>query len=248
MKIRMLALALVAGAAASSANAQTLLSYWNFNASTPASGSGTFGTLNSTAANAGVYSGSASFTLSSGLNYNTNATTAPNGDVGTFAGAVLSAIPADVANNPGGALSIRGAVSGSGSANSADNNGEFVQFAVSTLGYSTIGIKWDGRGTGTGFGQTASPNKILVSTDGINFSQLATYTSAQTTFQTYTFAGTGALDNQATIYVRLQFFGATTGGGNNRIDNFQISGVAVPTPGSLALLGLGGLVAGRRRR
>jgi len=248
MKIRFMALALVAGAAVSSANAQTLLTYWNFNASTAQSGAGTMGTLNSTAANAGVYSGSAAMTLSSGLSYNTTAVAAANGDVGTFSGAVLSAIPADVANNPGGALAVRGSLSGSSSANSADNNGEYVQFSVSTLGYNTIGIKWDGRGTGTGFGQTASPNKILVSTDGINFSQLATYTSTQTTFQTYSFAGTGALDNQSTIYVRLQLFGATTGTGNNRIDNFQISGVAVPTPGSLALLGLGGLVAGRRRR
>jgi MYXO-CTERM domain-containing protein len=187
-------------------------------------------------------------TLSAGLNYNTNATTAPNGDVGTFSGAVLSAIPADVATSPGGALSIRGSVSGSSSQGSADNNGEFVQFSLSTLGFTTIGIKWDGRGTSSGFGQTATPNKILVSTDGINFSQLATYTSFQTGFQTYSFAGTGALDNQATIYVRLQLFGATTGAGNNRIDNFQVSGTAVPTPGSLALLGLGGLVAGRRRR
>ena len=38
------------------------------------------------------------------------------------------------------------------------------------------------------------------------------------------------------------------GAGNNRWDNIQINADAVPAPGSIALVGLAGLVAGRRRR
>lgn len=231
---------------AASANAN-LLAYWNFNNSTPQSGAGTLGVLNSTAANAGVYAGTASLSLSSNLNFNTTATTIANGDVGTFSGTTLSAIPADAATTPGGALAVRGSVSGATAPGSADNNGEYVQFSLSTLGYSGISIVFDGRGTSSGFGSVAAPNRVLVSTDGVNFSQLATYTSTQTSFQTYSFTAGSFADNKATFIVRLQLFGATTGTGNNRIDNFQVV-AAIPTPGSLAIVGMAGLIAARRRR
>jgi len=36
-------------------------------------------------------------------------------------------------------------------------------------------------------------------------------------------------------------------GGTNRIDNIIVSGDVVPAPGAIALLGLAGLVARRRR-
>lgn len=240
MKIRFMALALVAGAAVSSANAQTLLSYWNFNDSTPGV-SGSLGILNAGGfnSNAGVFAGT--LTLGGGLVANSNATTS-NGAVGTFAGAVLSALPADVANNPGGALSVRGSASGSSPATS---NGGFIVFNLSSLGYSTLNLKFDGRGTSTGFNN----NKIETSTDGVTWvTQVASYSSTATTFSTFNYALTAAADNASTLQVRITFNGASSGSGNNRIDNFQISGTAIPTPGSLALLGLGGLVAGRRRR
>lgn len=241
MKIRFMALALVAGAAVSSANAQTLLSYWNFNDSTPGV-AGSLGILNAGGfnSNAGVFAGT--LTLGGGLVANSNATTS-NGAVGTFAGAVLSALPADVANNPGGALSIRGNASGSGT--NISSNGGFIVFNLSSLGYNTLNLKFDGRGTGTGF----SNNKIETSTDGVTWvTQVASYSSTATTFSTFNYALTAAADNASSLKVRITFNGATSGAGNNRIDNFQISGTAIPTPGSLALLGLGGLVAGRRRR
>ena len=36
--------------------------------------------------------------------------------------------------------------------------------------------------------------------------------------------------------------------GNNRLDNIVVAGALVPTPGAAALMGIGGLVAARRRR
>ena len=42
--------------------------------------------------------------------------------------------------------------------------------------------------------------------------------------------------------------GLLAGSGSNRPDYFEVSGTVVPEPGSLALLGLGGLLIGARRR
>jgi MYXO-CTERM domain-containing protein len=42
--------------------------------------------------------------------------------------------------------------------------------------------------------------------------------------------------------------GASNSGGNNRLDNIIFSADAVPAPGAMALLGVAGLCANRRRR
>jgi len=52
----------------------------------------------------------------------------------------------------------------------------------------------------------------------------------------------------SSIIFRITYDGATGGGGNARVDNLQINGTLIPAPGSVALIGLAGLMAGRRRR
>jgi MYXO-CTERM domain-containing protein len=47
--------------------------------------------------------------------------------------------------------------------------------------------------------------------------------------------------------MRVTFTGATSATGNNRMDNFQFNADAIPAPGAVALIGLAGLVARRRR-
>ncbi|HEX8876653.1 MAG TPA: PEP-CTERM sorting domain-containing protein [Phycisphaerales bacterium] len=240
MKNAYLALALAAGAAIANTASADLLAYWNFNASTAQSGSGTLGVLNSTAVNAGA----GTLTIGGGLVFNTTATSTPTGHVGTFAGNTLNSLFGDVS---GGALTVVGSI-GNQNANPVTANSGWVQFAISTSGYSNLVMTFAGRGTGTGFGSAASPNTIQTSTDGVNFSNFATYESRQTSFNLYTFNFGAGLNNQGTVYVRLLLDGATSGNGNNRIDNVQFNATAIPAPGALALVGLGGLVAARRRR
>ncbi|MBL8874312.1 MAG: hypothetical protein JNM86_00775 [Phycisphaerae bacterium] len=238
MKTSVLALAITAGAAiCASANAD-VITYWNFNNSTPNSTAGQLGVLTGT----GASFGSGTVSVGPGLAFNSNSAGTANGAVGTFSGTILSAMPADVGTNPGGALAIQGNLGGSGT---VTNNGKYIQFSTSTVGYTGISFLFDTRGTGTGF----SNNQVSWSTDGVNFTNVgAAYSGTPTSFFTITRALGVAADGASSLTVRITFDGATGGGGNNRIDNVQFLGTAIPAPGSVALVGLAGLVAGRRRR
>jgi MYXO-CTERM domain-containing protein len=89
--------------------------------------------------------------------------------------------------------------------------------------------------------------------DGINWSSAATITGIQASFaaggtNVATNLGVASgLNNAATAYMRVTFTGATAASGNNRMDNFQFNADAIPAPGAVALIGLAGLVARRRR-
>lgn len=241
MKNTCVALAVLAGAAVANVANADLLAYWNFNTSTPAVAPGSLGVLTSTAVSAG--SGTLSF--GGGLVVNTKSNATPDGHVGTFAGNALNSLFGDTS---GGALSVVGSI-GNVNTNSVTANGGWIQFAISTASYKDLVLTFAGRGTSTGFGSaTSAVNTVQTSTDGVNFSNFATYESRQTSFQLYTFNFGTNLNNQGTVYIRLLLDGATSGNGNNRIDNVQFNATLIPTPGALALIGLGGLVAGRRRR
>ena len=158
---------------------------------------------------------------------------------------------------------------GNGSAHSFSSNtwaiGDYYQFSTSTVGYSSIAIQWDQTSSNTG----PRDFKLSWSTNGTTFTDIggtlavlpnATvpgFWNSTTGFAAYTFgptAGPASLDNQATVYFRLTMAsnvsanGSTVqAGGSDRVDNVIITG-AVPAPGAMTLLGLGGLIAGRRRR
>lgn len=229
------AIAAMAGAAQAD-----LIAYWDFNNSVGNSVSGSLGVLTSALPTLGA----GTMSLSSGLNYNTISNSAStNGDVGTFAGNTLNSISPSVA---GGALTVQGKVGGL-SADAADNNGQYIQFDINMASYTNLVMTFAGRGTSTGFGSAVDPNKIMYSTDGVNYTQLGTYESRQTSFQLYTFNFGTAGQFASNLSIRMVLNGATSGGGNNRIDNLQFN-ATIPAPGSLALMGLGAMVAGRRRR
>ncbi|MBX3358979.1 MAG: PEP-CTERM sorting domain-containing protein [Phycisphaeraceae bacterium] len=158
---------------------------------------------------------------------------------------------------------------GNGSAESYSSNawslGDYYQFTTSTLGYTSITISFDQSSSNTG----PRDYNLMWSTNGTTFTQLgSTYAvlanaspnpvwSSGTYQPAYTFgpiAATSALDNQATIYFRLVQAstvsangGTVAATGTDRVDNVIISGT-VPAPGAVALLGMGGLLAARRRR
>jgi len=147
--------------------------------------------------------------------------------------------------------------------------GDYYQAAFSGTGYSGLSFAWDFTRSTTG---PATWTVIMSVDGGTNWSTLlATYTpivnSATPTgagtwsTSTYNAAYTSSIalgaaaDNAASIIVRVQATvdpvngsGTYQAGGTARIDNVFVNGTAVPAPGAVALLGVAGLAARRRRR
>jgi MYXO-CTERM domain-containing protein len=155
---------------------------------------------------------------------------------------------------------------GNGSQYSFSSNnwsvGDYYQITLSTLGYGNVSLSWDQTRSSTG----PSSFRVDVSTDGTNFSTIlasysviqaglaasgtvawstnaANYQSAFTT----TVASIAGADDAASLTFRFVNLSTVAVGGTNRIDNIIVSGDVVPAPGAIALLGLAGLVARRRR-
>lgn len=221
MKISLAIAALVVAAGSASAD---VVASWNFEDTTKGTNFATAGTYG--AADAGVLTAGTSASGSTGGVYST--------PVGNGSSRSISANTWDI--------------------------GDYYEIRVITTGYNNISFGWDQTRSGTGPGSF----DLKVSTDGgSTFSTLsAAYTVLanaspnpvwnSTTYNSiYTFApvaaGAGAANNSLVIF-RLISTVTTASGGTNRIDNVTVSGDVVPTPGSLALVGLGGLVATRRRR
>ena len=139
--------------------------------------------------------------------------------------------------------------------------GDYYQVTLSTLGFTGgISISWDQARSATG----PAAFRLLMSTDGgSNFTELTSYTVLQsggggapgtwssTTYNALysnTFTVASAADNLAQVMFRFQNFEsvASAAAGSSRIDNIFVN--AIPAPGAVALLGLAGLAARRRRR
>ena len=156
---------------------------------------------------------------------------------------------------------------GNGSTYSLSSNnwttGDYYQVSMATTGYSDISVSWDQTRSGTG----PSAFSLTMSTDGgANFTTLlASYTvvqaglagtgttswntiTNQTGFTTTTIVGISAA-NQGNVLFRFSSLSTTAAAGTGRVDNISVTGalVAVPAPGAVALIGLAGLVARRRR-
>jgi MYXO-CTERM domain-containing protein len=147
--------------------------------------------------------------------------------------------------------------------------GDYYQASFSGTGYSGLSFAWDFTRSTTG---PATWTVIMSVDGGTNWSTLlATFTpiinSAAPTgagtwnTSTYNAAYTSSIalgasaDNASSIIVRVQALvdpvnstGTYQAGGTARIDNVFVNGTAVPAPGAVALLGVAGLAARRRRR
>ena len=156
---------------------------------------------------------------------------------------------------------------GNGSTYSLSSNnwttGDYYQVSMATTGYSDISVSWDQTRSSTG----PSSFSLSMSTDGgANFTTLlASYTviqagfagtgttswnpvTNQSGFTTTTIVGISAA-NQSNVLFRFSSLSTTAAAGTNRVDNISVTGavIPVPTPGAVALVGLAGLVARRRR-
>lgn len=150
---------------------------------------------------------------------------------------------------------------GNGSNESFSSNGwntnEYYQFTTSTLGYQNISITWDQARSSTG----PADFRIAFSTDGVNFTGLLDYavlfndasnggawSSINPRVSNYTNTVAIPAPNAASLTVRLISLVSAASTGTNRVDNVQITGDLIPTPGAVALAGIAGLVSIRRRR
>ncbi|MFT3685836.1 MAG: MYXO-CTERM sorting domain-containing protein [Phycisphaerales bacterium] len=224
-----IAIAAIASAALAGAAQADLVAYWNFNSLTTAINNGT-----TYAASSG--NGSIALTVPANDNAGTNQ------GIAAFAGSTINVLNGDAG---GQALAIQGGATDP-SSDPVTNNGSTLVMSFSMTGLVDPILSYATRGTSTGFDNV----QLAWSTDGVNYTNFgAAYSGRPTSFflVTYDLSSIDALDGVASAYLRLTFNGATSVAGNNRLDNFQIN-ATTPTPGAAALLGLGALAAGRRRR
>lgn len=151
--------------------------------------------------------------------------------VGLMQGTTLGAQPGEVAGN---ALAVVG---------NAYNQAS-LRLEVATDGFTDLGLSFATRRSSTGFAM----NRIEY-WSGLGWSTLANFGSNPTAWevQTYSLASLDAVGG-GFLTLRIVIDGATGSTGSIRFDNFAVTGTAVPAPaGAVALLGLAGLVARRRR-
>jgi hypothetical protein len=157
---------------------------------------------------------------------------------------------------------------GNGSPFSASSNawavGDYWQFSFSTTGYTGLVVNFDETGSNTGPRDFA----LAYSTNGVTFTNFANYslingawsaaTPVATTTFTYDLSSITALNNAATVTLRLidssttAVNGTTVAGtGTSRVDNFTVNLTPVPEADTAAMLVAGlaalGFMARRRR-
>ena len=122
-------------------------------------------------------------------------------------------------------------------------NGTSMRFDFETTGYQDLTVSFATRRSATG----ASSNRIECWT-GLAWETVLQFTSNATTWELVSVKlGAVGISGSGYASMRLVLDGATSSSGSLRFDNISVSGSPVPAPGALALLGLAGCVARRRR-
>ncbi len=131
-------------------------------------------------------------------------------------------------------------------------NGDYFQFSISTTGYSSITITWDQYSPSDG----PRDFRLSYSMNGTNFTNSTTFTMSDSpTWNTSTpqtgtatnfsidLSAVSALANANSVYFRLTNSSAAAVNGGavgyysyTVLDNFTISGTAIPEPASMAFL------------
>ena len=163
------------------------------------------------------------------------------------------------------ATTVWASPAGNGSAYSFSSNGwaigDYYQVSFAATGYQDLSVSWDQARSSTG----PATFKFQVSINNGSFTDVvpsytvgvSTSPNAWTSATYYSsFTSTQALaagaNDAANVRIRFTATAAPTGaspsGGTGRVDNIVVSGTAIPAPGAVALIGLAGMVASRRRR
>jgi len=134
--------------------------------------------------------------------------------------------------------------------------GMYAQWQLDTTGYKDLVVSMSVAVSG------GSKYDVSYSTDGVNFTNHAVdqllpgndYANVNlsdgASYWSMDLSSVTAIDNQATAYVRLVYSqsGSNAYGQEMRMDNVQFNATLVPEPGSVAMLGIGGLAMLMRRR
>ena len=109
----------------------------------------------------------------------------------------------------------------------SDHNGDCAVFVVSTQDMVDIQVSFNHRGSSTGFTTQTWSHSL----DGVNFVDDTVMTGmnsgTNTTFAVVrSFTLASDVNNQSEVYIKVTFDGASGTGGNNRLDNIEISGVS----------------------
>ena len=123
--------------------------------------------------------------------------------------------------------------------------GTFIQFNFSTVGFEDLSLSYATLMTTGGF----TTQTLSYSTNGVTFTDFGSFSPTGTwSVASFDLSSISALDNAASVTLRLTFSGAS-GSGANYIDNIQVN-AAVPEPATVlgGLLGVAGLCFHQRRR
>jgi hypothetical protein len=222
------------------------MAYWTFNDAVPVGGNQIDASVRNAlfSADGGVYASTA--TMSSNFFF-ADGTTAAGSQTG------ITSVPGTSMNShlppppihgsdapPGQGLGLQGGVGGN------NNNGRFLEFGTSTVGFHFIKLDWAMATSATGF------NTLLVqaSADGGatygNFGNFSLGNSLPYGTYAVDLSRIFLLYNNPDVRFRFVFSGATSNLGDVRIDNLQIHAIGGPSapapepaPGMLLLLGLG---------
>jgi hypothetical protein len=227
MKAAIPTLLALATLGATETSTAALVAYWNFN-----------GLVIATAGAPGT--GTVPTSIDADLGSGTVGLSTWGGTVDDFTGSTLNVIAPDAS---GASLSL---VASGPTGGPYPGNDTFITISFSMAGFEDPVVTFDTRGTSTGF-----DNSLWSwSTNGVDFTPVAGVSTATRTTSFATamvdLSDVDELDGAPTVVLRYALSGATSGSGNNRIDNLQVN--AIPEP-SVALLGaLGALGLLRRRR
>lgn len=215
-----------------SAQAQTLVAYWNFNdLSTNSTGLPSNANQTSYAPTSGAGS-----LLLTGWTFR-GGTSSPHG-ISNFAGSSINAISPDPA---GQALALQ-----AGTNTGTPNNGASLLLKFSTTNLWDVQLSFATQRSGTGF----TNNQLAYSTDGLAYTNIGSAYNPSTSFalQSFDLSAISDIENKADVWLRITFNGATASAGNNRLDNIQINANPVPEPATMAVLAIAGALAAARRR
>ncbi len=98
-------------------------------------------------------------------------------------------------------------------------NGKSMVFALNMSGYVNMVVSYATQRTSSGF----TSQLWEYSTDGSNWLHAQTVSTIPTSFGVQTLSPITALNNTTTAWLKVTFTGATTAGGNNRLDNIQFN-------------------------
>lgn len=148
-----------------------------------------------------------------------------------LAGTTLGATPGEAA---GDALCAIGTVA----------NGKGIVIEVPTAGYGELALVFATRRSSTG----AATSRIEYWSN-LGWTAVEKFTASTVAWELQSFDLSSLLAVPTdSLRLRILVDGATSGSGSIRFDNLAVTGSAVPAPGALALLGVAGCVARRRRR